>query len=455
MDALRAVFASLALPRFRRLWLLIVLSAFIPVVAWTVLFNVGFDLSESYVSATIPHALTPLIPLVLGPLCGVLADRCSRRRLVIGAQCVMAAALAAIGALILLDLLTIALLSALTLAVVAAGILLASARDVWVAELVPPRLLANGLVLATLAVGLAVVAGTALAALSILEWRVGFGWICLFLALVSLAALAVALKLPSAAPHAAARIGFLRELRAGVGYLARQPRQPRLRALWLFGLVVGACSAGAEQFLIERMFTEFGSLRLGTIEIVAAIGLGSAAVTISLAGLLGGGFAWPLLFFFAVLLAVGAWLGAAAVGADLLAAARHFVGSVAGIAILIIAVLTLINAKPQYYGRVLSLLVVAFGLGGAVHLTVLNFGDIWIAAQFDSRDSLWALGALAIAGTVLMLISWRRALGSPPEPGSAVAAMLGPPIAAFTPDLVARIALSRAQRGSDDEERFG
>ena len=452
MDALRAVFASLALPRFRRLWLLIVLSAFVPVVAWTVLFNAGFELSESYVSATIPHALTTLIPLVLGLLCGVLADRCSRRRLVIGAQCVMAAALAAIGALILLDLLTIALLSALTLVVVAAGILLASARDVWVAELVPPRLLANGLVLATVAVVLAVVAGTALTALSVIEWRVGFGWICLFLALVSLAALVVALRLPSAAPHAAARIGFLRELRAGVGYLARQPR---LRALWLFGLVVGACGTGAEQFLIERMFTEFGSLRLGTTEIVAAIGLAAAAVTISLAGLLGGGFAWPLLFFFAVLLAVGAWLGAAAVGADLLAAARHFVRSVAGIAMLIITVLTLINAKPQYYGRVLSLLVVAFGLGGAVYLTVFNFGDIWIAAQFDSRDSLWVLGALAIAGTALMLLSWRRALGSPPEPGSAVAAMLGPPIAAFSPDLVAQISLSRAQRGADDEERFG
>ena len=452
MNVLRTPFASFANPRFRGLWWLVLLSALPVTVAWTLLVNFSYEISGSLSAASNINGAAVLAGLALIPLGGVLADRCSRRRLVIGAQCVMAAVLLAIGALILFDRATMPLLIALSLALAAAAAILVSARDVWVADLIPKRLLANGLVLLAGGTALVAVTGTVLFWLSVLEWGVDYGWGCLVLAFALLAGLAFALRLPRSYAAPAQRIGLLRELRAGIAYLARTPR---LRSLWLFALLISICAGGAQLLVDYELATTFVGVRVGSIEMFAAFGAASVVIMLVLAGLLSDGTGWHILIGFAAIVVFGTWLGAAARSADLLAAARHIAVAAAATMVLITTVLTLINAKPQYYGRVLSLLVVAFGLGGAVHLTVFNFGDIWIAAQFDSRDSLWALGALAIAGAALMLLSWRRALGSPPEPGSAVAAMLGPPIAAFSPDLVAQIALSRAQRGPDDEERFG
>ena len=121
---------------------------------------------------------------------------------------------------------------------------------------------------------------------------------------------------------------------------------------------------------------------------------------------------------------------------------------------MIAVVLALINARPQYYGRVLSLLIAALSLGEVVRQLALEAGGIWIVAEFDPPTALWVLGAIALAGVVWIWTAWRRTRGLPPEPGSAAEALLPMSTPAATPPVaasLAAVAVSRGQRAPDDE----
>ena len=450
-NALRAVFASFALRDFRLLWLVVCLSVAPAAAAATLAFNLGIELSGSYLPATWPHTLIVAGGLAIVPFCGVLADRCSRKRLVVAALCASAAALAATGTLTLLDTITLDVLTALSVALALVGVLLASARDVWVANLVPKRILPNGLVHSAIAVGFGSLAGTVLLWLIVIEWRSDFGWKYLIIAALPLVAAALALRLPGAAAPAAPPTGLLRELRAGIGYLAGDRR---LRLLWLFMLLLGACGEGALQFIGYRTVAEFGSLFLGSIEVAIGLAAASFALPFAFAGLLSGRLAPRLLLGFAVLLAAGCWLGAAAAVEGALVASRFTAVTAFGTAVMIAVVLALINARPQYYGRVLSLLIAALSLGEVIRQLALEASGIWIVAEFDPPTALWVLGAIALAGAVWLWLAWRRTRGLPPEPGSAAEALLPAPATAAVPDVEARltaVAISRGQRAPDDE----
>lgn len=450
-NALRAVFASFALRDFRLLWLAVCLSVAPAVVAATLELTLGFELSGSYLPATWPRTLIVAGGLAIVPFCGVLADRCSRKRLVVAALCASAAALAAIGVLTLLDAITLDVLTALSVALALVGVLLASARDVWVANLVPKRILPNGLVHSAIAVGFGSLAGTVLLWLIVIEWRSDFGWKYLLIAALPLVAAALALRLPGAAAPAAPPIGLLRELRAGIGYLVGDRR---LRLLWLSMLLLGACGEGAQQFIGYRMAAEFGSLFLGSIEVAIGLAAASFALPFALAGLLSGRLAPRLLLGFVVLLAAGCWLGAAAAVEGALVASRFTAVTAFGTAVMIAVVLALINARPRYYGRVLSLLIAALSLGEVIRQLALEAGGIWIVAEFDPPTALWVLGAIALAGAVWIWTAWRRTHGLPPEPGSAAEALSRAPAPTAAPAVaasLAAVAVSRGQRAPDDE----
>lgn len=454
MSVLQAAFASFALRDFRLLWLVVCLSAAPLIVASSLDLTLGFELNESYLSATWPTTLIVAGGLAIVPFCGVLADRCSRKRLVVAALCASAAALAATGALALLNAITLDILTALSVALALVAVLLASARDVWVANLVPQRMLPNGLVHSSIAVGFGVLAGTLLLWAIATEWRADFGWKYLIIAALPLIAAALALRLPSAAPPAAPPTSLLRELRAGIGYLAGDRR---LRLLWVLMLLLGACGEGAQQFIGYQMVAEFGSLRLASIELVIALAAASFALPFALAGLLGGRLAPRLLLGFTVLLAAGCWLGAAATTEDALVASRFTASTAVGAAVLIAIVLALLNARPQYYGRVLSLLAAALSLGEVVQELVLEASGIWIPAEFDPPAALWTLGAIALGGAVWIWSTWRRTRGLPPEPGSAAEALSPAPAPTAAPAAtasLAAVAVSRGQHTPDNETPY-
>ena len=454
MNRLHHTFAAFAIPRFRSFWLLVLLSALPGAVAWTLLFNAAAQIDDGSFStlSALSDANSALVlaSVALGLFCGVLADRCSRRQLVIWAQCGMAAVLLASGALILLDQITLPLLIALSFALTAAGVLLAAARDVWVADLIPNRLLSNGIVLAAVGTALSVVAGIVLYTLAVVEWEVGQGWFCLALAIPLLAGLALALRLPRSDHAPQQRIGLLRELREGIAYLARTPR---LRTLWLFALLIGVCADGARMLVSYELVSEFLGEQFGSLELNVAFGIALVVITLALAGLRSGRRGWPLLLVCAAAVAFGAWFGAATRGADLLPAAQRTATTAMGALTLIITVLALINARPQYYGRVLSLLVAAYGVGAAVAAAAHLLADIWLPAEVGGKGTLWALGALALGGAVWMFFRWRSVRELPPEPGSAVALIEGtaaPPLF----DLFQHAALSHGQRTANDAERL-
>ena len=76
------------------------------------------------------------------------------------------------------------------------------------------------------------------------------------------------------------------------------------------------------------------------------------------------------------------------------------------------------NTRQEYFGRVMSWIFVAVGLQGIL-------APIWgvVADAIGGRETLYVVGLVLVAGTVLMALSRARTRRIPPEPGTAVAAI--------------------------------
>ena len=78
------------------------------------------------------------------------------------------------------------------------------------------------------------------------------------------------------------------------------------------------------------------------------------------------------------------------------------------------------NTRPEYFGRVMSFVLMAFGLQGVL-------GPIWgvIADAIGGREALFVVGVVVFAATGLMFLAWLRIRRLPLELGTAAAAVAG------------------------------
>ena len=76
------------------------------------------------------------------------------------------------------------------------------------------------------------------------------------------------------------------------------------------------------------------------------------------------------------------------------------------------------NTRPEYFGRVISWVFMAFGLQGIL-------APVWgvVADAIGGRETLYIVGLVVVAGTVLMAMSRARNRRIPPEAGTAAASI--------------------------------
>ena len=193
---------------------------------------------------------------------------------------------------------------------------------------------------------------------------------------------------------------------------------PRLRHLWVYFSLIVACGWGFQTLLPGVLAQEFGRAPTDVGPTFLIFGVSSLVINILLAGAVSGRWAWPLLLIMGVVMAVGFWLVAIApsYGAFLILGA--FIGTGRSGTMLVNQSLMMGNTKPEYFGRVMSFAMMAFGFQAL-------FGPVWggIADAIGGPETMALIGVIAAGATVFMLFGWLRTRNLPLEAGTAAASM--------------------------------
>ena len=378
---------------------------------------VGYEITGSYALSTLAQMGSGLAMFFLGPLGGVIADRYPKKPLVLAGQIFPALLIVLTGILIVTGLITIPLLFAATLAMGFGFALMGPARQAWLGELIPRRLLANGVALQQMSQNIARVLGPMLGAIIVFVGDIPSGWLYLsvagfFLIVVPLTTMLPRTKPPRAEGDAPRRSAF-GDLIHGFGYLRSNKR---LRLLWLYWMVIVVCGFSINALTPGIMDREFGRDPLEAFIVFLPFGVASVLISIPLAGLMNGRFAWPLLLIFGVASAVSLWVFALAPSFTLLILLAIPVGAATSGVMLINMSLMMTNSRAEYFGRVMSFIMLGYGMQSIM-------APVWggIADWLGGPEALMAVGVVALIATALMTVGWLRTRNLPLEVGTAAA----------------------------------
>ena len=445
MNSLRQTFAAFASRDFRLLWFGSLLSVTAFMTSFYLIPAVGFDLTGSFLGASVAAMGSGISQLLLGPVGGVIADRYPKKPLVLAGQIMPGLIIAGVGALIVAGWISIPLLLAATLLMGVAFSVMGPARQAWVGELMPRNLLANAVALQQLSMNIAQVT-TPVLVIGVIGALLGTGELFIFVAALFVVVLPLTTMIRRTAPaRAQVQQAVLTELRAGVRYMAGNPR---LRLLWGYFLIMVMCGFAFQTLLSGMLETEFGRSPYELTLSLTVLGAASFAVNVPLAGLVSGRFAWHALLAMGLLMAAGFWLTAWSPSYGAFVGMAGLIGAGRSGVMLVNQSIMMTSTKPQYFGRVMSLVMMGFGFQSLL-------APIWgaIADAVGGRETLLLIGTAA-AATVLMAAGWLRTRHLPLESGTAAEAAPAPaerprlppaPLPAFAARL-APVALMDGQR---------
>ncbi len=370
--------------------------------SWIVQSVVAFDITGKNTSVGVVFTGMGIATLFVAPFGGVIADRVSKRRLLLLGQSAMCLTVFVVGVLVFTDRITILWLFLSTLLMGLVFSFIAPARQAWVGEILPEEEIPNGVALTQVAMAGTRVIGPALAAIFLALAFVGAGGTYLLMG-VFLAIVVATLVLlpPTRSIPARDRSPVLDDLRDGFRHIVGRPRL-RLLVLSFIGITVTAFSSQVVfPGLLENELGIDPEQGLGPVYVVSAIA--GLIATVLLAAAASGGHAWRLMLISGVALGVGT-------------TATAFVPSYLALVILMIPVgvamsafqllnnaLVMRESEPAFYGRVMSLTMIAWGLNS---LAGLPFG--MLADSAGERESLVVMGVLATVVAVGVMLIFAR-----------------------------------------------
>lgn len=375
---------------------------------------VAYEITGSYTASGIAQMGSGCSMLLLGPIGGVIADRYAKKPMVLISQIIPGLIILGAGILVVTELMTIWMLFLSSLLMGVGFALMGPARQAWLGELVPRQLLNNGIALTQVAQNISQVLGPMLGSILLLLFAVGTGQIYFLVAGFFLIAIPLTTMLPNArAAIAAQRRSAVNELGSGFRYLRRNPR---LRLLWGYWMVIAICRFASQTLLPGFIEREFGVDASDTFLLYLVVGVVALITNVPLAGRVTGQRAWPMLIVFGFLMASVFVMGALTPSFFALMLVAILVGiSTTGV-MLVNQALIMTNTRPEYFGRVMSFVVLGFAAQ-----TLL--APIWgvSADAIGGRETMIMVGVIVAAATVLLTFGWLRTRQLPLEPGTPAA----------------------------------
>jgi len=352
-----------------------------------------------------------LATIVVSPFGGVTADRLPKRRLLFIGQSIIGLNFAAVGLLIVFDLITIPLLALSTLVMGAAFSFIGPARQALVGELVPPHDLANGIALQQVAMTLTRVIGPFVAAGLIGISFVGTGGTYLFMAGMFVFVVLTLSMLPPSRAVARGGRSFRDDMVLGVRHIRERPRL--MLAVVTF---IGVIMAGFSYFVVLPGFLEnaLGRPPKDMALLMAAGAASGFVVSVGVAGAAGSRHAWSLMAAGGVVLGLSLVLLASAPTFGVALLAMLAIGAGTGAFQVLNNAIVMREAEPAYHGRVMSLTMLAWGVNG---LAAYPFGAL--ADRIGERETLVVMAAgvlVIVAGAWAASLPLRGAAAEPALP---------------------------------------
>lgn len=403
------VFASLGNARFRLLWLGS-LTALVGFFMSNVVQNVvAFELTGANTSVGLVAFGRGLAMAALSPIGGAVADRMSKKVILLSCQTITAVVFFVLAALHWSGRLVVPHLVMGGFAVGLTFAFLGPTRQAYVVELVDEQRLGNAVALNQVALNASRVAGPALGGV-LLAWQ-GFGATGCFVLMGALYMLAVLTQgqLPPSVPSDAGGAGVLSDVVEGVRYLRGQPL---LRALLLFyvllvmlgfpyvtlvpGLVSNVLGGNADDVGLLYGVAAAGGL-------VSSLWLAPRADS-SVALLIHVGMGLAFALSLALLGQVHVpWLGVVGILA---------VGMTSGAVTTLNGALLVRNTESRYVGRIMSLSMLAFAGFGLMGLPIGMLADaIGEGSALGVMGGAVGLCVLVLGGAILRHRDHDRAAG--------------------------------------------
>jgi len=395
-------FASLSLPDHRTLWIGTLFTFFTITLVMTAQSVVAYDLTGNNRAVGSVMFAQGVAMLFLAPLAGAVADRLSKRLLMIAGQSILSAGFFLIGALILADAIEVWHLAATAFVTGVMFAVVRTARNAIIGEMVPLESRGNALALQQLALSMMQIVAPFLAG-ALIAWEfVGAGGTYVIGGIASTITVLTTTLLPSSAARPAGnRPNIFRDVALGLVYAWRNPQ-----IRWSISALLFVTLTGMPFMTLLPGYTKealgVDTAGLGVLMGVSAIG----GLTLSLAVASSASSArGPV-----VLTACIALLGISLVG---LGAAPNFVvaacvmlflgAGMAGFQMLNNA-LAVRDADPAYYGRIIALTMMGFSLSSLVALPIGALAD-----EVGVRPVLATMG-ICVAAAALVLRLWYAAI---------------------------------------------
>ena len=276
-------------------------------------------------------------------------------------------------------------------------------------------MLSAGIALTQVAQNISQVLGPMLGSILLLLFAFGSGEIYFLVAGFFLLTIPLTPPLPNVrATRSAQRRSAISELGSGFRYLRGNPR---LRILWGYWMAIAVLRFASQTLLPGFIEQEFGADASDTFLLYLVVGVVALIANVPLASRVTGPRAWPMLIGFGVLMSAVFATGALIPSFLALMVLAMFVGiSTTGV-MLVNQALIMTNTRPEYFGRVMSFVVLGFAAQTLI-------APIWgvSADTIGGRETMAMIGAIVLAATVLLTIGWLRTRDLPLEAGTPAAA---------------------------------
>ena len=385
-------FESLKDPHYRILWMGTSLAFLAFSMSWIVQGVVAFEITGKNGQVGVVALGMGVSTIITAPFGGVIADRVSKRKLLLIGQGLTAANFAGVGVLIVLDMITIPVLVFSTFVMGLVFSFIAPARQAWIGTLLKGPRLANGIALQQVAMTGTRILGPGMAAALIAISVIGSGGAYLFMGVLLAIVVATLAKMPpSPAPPRDAKSTALSGLTDGARHVTSRPRLALLTmsfiATVVFGFSYQVILPGYLHNVLGRETSDMGLL-------LVVSGVSGLVATMAVANRAGSAAAWPLLLAGGAVLGIGLIGLGMAPGFGAALVLMLVVGAGASVFQLLNSALVMQESDPAYYGRVMSLTMMAWGFNS---LAGLPFGLL--------ADGIGEEGTLAVMGAGVLVVT--------------------------------------------------
>jgi MFS family permease len=391
-----ATFDALKDRHYRILWTGTSLSFLAFSMSWIVQGVVAFEITGKNGDVGTVALGMGLATIITAPIGGVIADRVSKRALLLLGQVLIALDFGLVGLLVVTDLITIPLLVVSTFVMGLVFSFIAPARQAWIGEILQGPRLANGIALQQVAMTATRIVGPSLAAILLALSFVGSGGTYLVMAGLMVVTLLTLFQMPqSRKPQSTGRGGF-EDLRLGVAHVTSRPR---LALLAISFITVVMCGFSYQVILPGFLHNELGRSTSDMGVLLAVSGVAGLGATLLVTNLAASRLAWPVLIAGAAVLGLGLVALSAANGLFLAIVFMLVIGAGSSVFQMLNNALIVQESDPAFYGRVMSLTMMAWGFNS---LAGLPFGLLADAIGERGTLSLMGAGVLLIAALTAM-----------------------------------------------------